>query len=225
MKDSEVMEVSGIHNPEKPQKTKYSLKSSPTNAIGECMAVVQRWLAAQGRERSFSTPALPAFFDFTIDSARHSPLPPDSDIVSKCFLARALFEYAASDDHSNEISFPAGATISVAEQAHNGWWRGCVEGCSDGGWFPSNFVRPMSSIVVTEKPVCVDAAVLFYAIAVHDYLADDSETEVSSALKELTIRTNDAIAVTATDANGWWFGVGAGGESGWFPSNYVEILS
>lgn len=227
LKSADIMEISGVHNPEKPQKTKYSLKSSSTNLISECMGVVHRWLAAQGRDRSLSLPAFPPQFDATEDPT--GPLPsmsrptPQSN-ASECFLARALFAHAASDDQCDELSFQPGATIRVFEQSDTGWWRGALEGSAEHGWFPSNFVRPVSSVVVTEKPACTDAVVLFYAIAVHNYEADGREGEVGLDLKELSIRTHDAIAVTITHTNGWWFGTVSNGESGWFPSNYVEVL-
>jgi hypothetical protein len=226
LKSADIMEISGVHNPEKPQKTKYSLKSSPTNLISECMGVLHRWLAAQGgRDRSLSMPAFPHQFDATDDPASvPSSMPDPQSNASKFFLARTLFAHAASDDQCDELSFQPGATIRVFEQSDTGWWRGALEGSAQHGWFPSNFVRRISSAAVTEKPACIDAVVLFYAIAVHDYEADGHEGEVGLDLKELSIRAHDCIAVTITHTNGWWFGTVSNGESGWFPSNYVEVL-
>jgi hypothetical protein len=240
-KGLDTIEISGVHNPEKPQKTTYCFKSSPTSPIGEFMSVVGRWLAVQCRERSLSLPASPPLSYLSMDDPERrspSPLHSDAELPSlhsdaelPSLLVRALFSYPTSDDQPNlepgELSFPSGALIRVAQQSSTGWWRGCVEGSSEFGWFPSNFVRPVSSRVVVEKPGCGDQALLFLAVAVHDYNAVDVDPSAGSgsAQKELTIRANDAISVTAVHANGWWFGVSVSGESGWFPSNYVEITN
>jgi hypothetical protein len=215
LKGSGVMELSGVHNPEKPQKRTYILKSSSTHRVEECMAAVHKWLGSRSRERSLSEYHVSDAVAADTHSLRYS----FAEAEATCLTVRAVFAYAASDDMSGELSFPSGATIRVFEQADTGWWRGVDDISCEHGWFPSNFVRALSSRVVTNKPECADALVLFFAIAVHNYEADSS-----SAQKELTIRTDDAIAVTVTDANGWWFGTSVSCESGWFHSNYVEIL-
>ena len=214
MKASGTVEVSGVHNPEKPLKRTYCLKSSATHRVDDFMFAVQNWLSAHNSQRSLS-------FSHVVDlsasderSPRHS-----SEEESAHFTVRALFGYTASDNMHDELSFPSGATIRVFEQADSGWWRGVDDISCEHGWFPSNFVRPVSSRVVTNKPDVCNESVLFYAIATNYYEADSS-----AVLKELTLRPDDAIAVTVTHTNGWWFGTSGSCESGWFPSNHVEIL-
>lgn len=259
MKGGDVLEISGVLNPEKPQKRRYSLKSSPTNRVDDLMAVLQKWLAAQSRERSTTFDASLGQFDH-LDAFRRSPSPSSSDEGSRRHslpplsslllssgpdeadhkapslssseqqsikLARALFAYAAPDGQPDELSFPSGATIRVYEQAGSGWWRGALEGSAQDGWFPSNFVRPVSSRVVEKHLACSDAAVLFHAIATHSYHvpADGAASDAGSELKELAVGADDVIAVTVTHTNGWWFGTNSRGETGWLPSNYFEILT
>jgi hypothetical protein len=256
MKSADVIEMSGVLNPEKPRKRRYSLKSSPTNRVDDLMAVIGKWLAAKNRERPTSIDAALSQFDHLDvsrrstsasssdeDNRRHSlsPLsrieaslaPNEADFKAPGFfsseqelttlLARALFAYAASDGQSDELSFPSGATIRVFEQADSGWWRGALEGSAQHGWFPSNFVRPISSRVVETHLACTDGAVLFHAIATHKY--DNPASDAGSGLKELAVVVDDVISVTVTHTNGWWFGTNSRGESGWMPSNYFEILT
>ena len=259
MKGADVLEISGVLNPEKPQKRRHSLKSSPTNRVDDLMAVLQKWLAAQNRERSATFDVSMVQFDH-LDAFRRSPSPASSDEDSRrhslpplssllpssgpdeadhkapsllsseqqsILLARALFAYAAPDGQSDELSFPSGATIRVYEQAGSGWWRGALEDSAQHGWFPSNFVRPVSSRVVEKHLACTDAAVLFHAIATHSYKVpvDSAASDVGSELKELAVDADDVIAVTVTHTNGWWFGTNSRGETGWLPSNYFEILT
>ena len=102
-----------------------------------------------------------------------------------------------------------------------------MEDSAQHGWFPSNFVRPVSSRVVEKHLACTDAAVLFHAIATHSYKVpvDSAASDVGSELKELAVDADDVIAVTVTHTNGWWFGTNSRGETGWLPSNYFEILT
>jgi len=230
MKTSDILEISGIDNPEKPAKTRYFLRSSSSHHVDDCMRVLQRWMAAQGRERSVSLPdTLPPIDTLSPSVLRREdfcnlPPIPETEKESSYLSARVLFAYAAPVGHSDEISLPLGSLVHIFEQSDTGWWRGAVQGCSEQGWFPSNFVRPVSSRVIADKPECRDQRVLFYAVAIHDYIADSSEGASHSPQKELSIRTCDPIAVTVTHTNGWWLGTLLSGESGWFPSNYVEIV-
>ncbi|GAA6019994.1 hypothetical protein JCM10207_006752 [Rhodosporidiobolus poonsookiae] len=60
--------------------------------------------------------------------------------------------------------------------------------------------------------------ILFYVNALYDYAATSAE--------EFSFSTGDVIAVTGTDADGWWQGnrVGDVGPSKLFPSNFTELL-
>ena len=255
MKGADIMAISGVRNPQKPQKTSYNLKGTAAARVDEWIEVVQAWLArnklrrvvsmqpmqsgqqrgtssgldsnataaqdvVQQRPRSVSLPLHPAV-SVPFHPAVSVPLSPSA--VVNPILARALFAYTATGGEPSELSFPAGATLRVLEQADSGWWRGAVEGRSGEGWFPSNFVRRVSSRVVADKPACEGSVVLFHAVATHDFV-DVAAAGGSSGQKELPLRQHEVVAVTATHSNGWWMGTAASGESGWFPSNYVEVV-
>ena len=139
MKASGIMEVSGVHNPDKPQKRTYSFKSSPTHRVDDIMSVVHNWLGSHNSPRASS-------LHLATDSgtADEHCLRFSTEMESACFTVRALFGYSTSDQKGDELSFPSGATIRVFEQSDSGWWRGVDEISCEHGWFPSNFVRPIS---------------------------------------------------------------------------------
>jgi hypothetical protein len=239
MKGADAMVISDVSNPEKPQKTMYNLKNVATSRVDEWAGVMQEWLASdmmdtislqpkrQVQQQANGGAAIASGSNAPPSSVpsqpRASSLPSQLHPAAEPLpvFARAVFAHAAADGESEELSFAAGATLRVFEQADSGWWLGCVAGSTQEGWFPSNFVRPLSSRAAVEQPAPAAADVLFHAVATHDY--DAAAADGSSGPKELPLRQNDVVAVTATHTNGWWLGTTTGGESGWFPSNYVEI--
>jgi hypothetical protein len=52
--------------------------------------------------------------------------------------------------------------------------------------------------------------------ALHDYEAQNENC--------LSFKAGDILHVITTDSSGWWDGV-CNGQRGWFPSNYVQVLS
>ncbi|KAF8656654.1 hypothetical protein AX16_002458 [Volvariella volvacea WC 439] len=56
----------------------------------------------------------------------------------------------------------------------------------------------------------------FFCRALYDY--------TPSQTSELSFRRNDVIEVLSQQPSGWWDGL-LGGSRGWFPSNYVVVIS
>ncbi|KAN0064766.1 cell division cycle-related protein [Thecaphora frezii] len=77
-------------------------------------------------------PAQGAFSDTA--SAPDSNEPPS-------FFVRALYDFESSDTSS--LSFRKGAIIEVLTQLESGWWDGLMDN-DVRGWFPSNYVEPIS---------------------------------------------------------------------------------
>lgn len=85
-----------------------------------------------------------------------------------------------------------------------------------------NTTRPTLSTVPPQQPILQEPEVIeeqFTAIfcrALYDYEAQDPSA--------LSFRQNDIIEVLTQQPSGWWDGL-LGDERGWFPSNYVIIIS
>ncbi|KAG0665161.1 hypothetical protein C6P46_000258 [Rhodotorula mucilaginosa] len=59
-------------------------------------------------------------------------------------FVRALYGYNGTDSAS--LSFRQGDVIEVLSTAESGWWDGIVLRSSTRGWFPSNYVEPISEV-------------------------------------------------------------------------------
>jgi len=124
-----------------------------------------------------------------------------------------LYTYTA--DEEGELTFKEGDPIYVLSKDPSGWWRGRTE-AGDEGDFPSNYVG-------TGNPGEVKSG---------EEEADDEETTIEAKFRvlydyeaeeegELTI-TTDQILYVFTERGGWFFGKNDSGQTGLFPSNYVE---
>jgi hypothetical protein len=141
-------------------------------------------------------------------ASRAVAAPPAIRGVSKC---RGLYDYQASDP--NELSFKAGEIITVLQKDPSGWWQGELNGRI--GVFPSvEWVEELSD----EAPVAV-APVPTVAVkrcrALFEYPAENEY--------ELSIYPGDIISVDNNE-DGWFTGTNQRGQTGRYPSNYVELL-
>jgi son of sevenless-like protein len=113
-------------------------------------------------------------------------------------LAYSLFCCALYDyeaQYVSGLSFRRNDVIEVLTQAPSGWWDGLLG--ERRGWFPSNYVAT-------------------FCRGLYDY-----ETQNASSL---AFHRDDIIMVVTQDPSGWWDGV-LGDKRGWFPSNYVAVIS
>jgi len=126
-------------------------------------------------------------------------------------LVRALYNYDATEE--SELSFKANERLMVLQKDDSGWWQGELNGRV--GMFPSNFVEvvdpnaPVKEAAAEQKELGGQCKVLY------DYNADSDS--------ELTIKEGEVLTVESED-EGWFFGFNSKGESGRFPSNYVQQL-
>jgi uncharacterized membrane-anchored protein YhcB (DUF1043 family) len=122
---------------------------------------------------------------------------------------RALYNYDATEE--SELSFKANDRLVVLQKDDSGWWQGELNGRV--GMFPSNFVEVVDPNAATnsseQKELGGQCKVLY------DYNADSDS--------ELTIKEGEVLTVESED-EGWFFGFNSKGESGRFPSNYVQQL-
>lgn len=131
-------------------------------------------------------------------------------------VVRALYNYDATED--NELSFKANDRIMVIQKDDSGWWHGELNGQI--GIFPSNFVESGDSAApaaaaVAAAPQDTKGNIPHQCKVLYDYNADSDS--------ELTIKEGDILTIETED-EGWYFGQNTKGDSGRFPSNYVQPM-
>jgi son of sevenless-like protein len=62
------------------------------------------------------------------------------------FFVEALFPFTGTD--ASSLSFMRGDVIQVLSRLPSGWWDGVLD--EERGWFPSNYVRPISEAEAEE---------------------------------------------------------------------------
>lgn len=124
---------------------------------------------------------------------------------------RALYNYDATED--SELSFKANERLVVLQKDDSGWWQGELNGRV--GMFPSNFVEVVDPNAPTKEVASEQKELGGQCKVLYDYKADSDS--------ELTIKEGEVLTVESED-EGWFFGFNSKGESGRFPSNYVQQL-
>ncbi|SNX83876.1 related to Guanyl nucleotide exchange factor Sql2 [Melanopsichium pennsylvanicum] len=71
----------------------------------------------------------------------HNSTTEDDSEEPPSFFVRALYDFESND--SSSLSFQKGALIEVLTQLESGWWDGLIDN-QVRGWFPSNYVEPIS---------------------------------------------------------------------------------
>lgn len=80
--------------------------------------------------------------DRAVNNTREEDTQAGDDQMLPTFYCRALYDYQAADGSS--LSFFHGDIIEVLTQLESGWWDGLIG--EERGWFPSNYVQPISDI-------------------------------------------------------------------------------
>lgn len=118
--------------------------------------------------------------------------------------------------------------MTEIEQVDEGWWSGKDRDTGKSGLFPSNYVELLDTNedeeMTSVAPLTPESGSKgagnrgqgLCAIAVYEYEAAE-EGEVGFAEGDL-IESIDQID------EGWWSGTNPQGETGLFPSNYVEVV-
>lgn len=131
---------------------------------------------------------------------------------------KALFDYEARGP--TEISLKSGDVIVLISMEDEEWWEGELNGSV--GYFPKLYVQlidesskipaaPQSRPVVVEPVATKKSAKVKF-----EYIAQGDS--------ELTIKPGEIIKLLSTEDEEWWEGE-LNGNSGFFPKNYVEILT
>uniref|UniRef100_A0A3B4AJK8 Intersectin 1 (SH3 domain protein) n=1 Tax=Periophthalmus magnuspinnatus TaxID=409849 RepID=A0A3B4AJK8_9GOBI len=162
--------------------------------------------SAQLRQRSAFTPAT-----MTTGSSP-SPVLGQGEKVEG-LQAQALYPWRAKKD--NHLNFNKNEIITVLEQ-QDMWWLGELQS-GQRGWFPKSYVKLISASV--PPPAGVAGEEIAQVIA--PYTATGAE--------QLTLAPGQLILIRKKNPGGWWEGElqarGKKRQIGWFPANYVKLLS
>uniref|UniRef100_A0A7N4PVM3 Intersectin-1 n=1 Tax=Sarcophilus harrisii TaxID=9305 RepID=A0A7N4PVM3_SARHA len=183
--------------------------------------------AGQLRQRSAFTPA-------TVTGSSPSPVLGQGEKVEG-LQAQALYPWRAKKD--NHLNFNKNDVITVLEQ-QDMWWFGEVQGQK--GWFPKSYVKLISGPI--RKSTSMDSsssespAVLKRVASPAAKLSIPGE-EIAQVIasytatgpEQLTLAPGQLILIRKKNPGGWWEGElqarGKKRQIGWFPANYVKLLS
>uniref|UniRef100_A0A8C6M8R2 Intersectin-1 n=1 Tax=Nothobranchius furzeri TaxID=105023 RepID=A0A8C6M8R2_NOTFU len=179
--------------------------------------------SAQLRQRSAFTPAT-----MTTGSSP-SPVLGQGEKVEG-LQAQALYPWRAKKD--NHLNFNKNEIITVLEQ-QDMWWLGELQN-GQRGWFPKSYVKLISprdsSIEVRsgEETRSVSKAGKQTRFSFSE-IAQVIAAYTATGAEQLTLAPGQLILIRKKNPGGWWEGElqarGKKRQIGWFPANYVKLLS
>uniref|UniRef100_A0A4W5N2K0 Intersectin 1 n=1 Tax=Hucho hucho TaxID=62062 RepID=A0A4W5N2K0_9TELE len=179
----------------------------------------------QLRQRSAFTPA-------TLTGSSPSPVLGQGEKVEG-LQAQALYPWRAKKD--NHLNFNKSDVITVLEQ-QDMWWFGEVQG--QRGWFPKSYVKLISGPV--RKSMSIESGssdsppTMKRPTPSPTKTMDPGEAQViapytATGAEQLTLAPGQLILIRKKNPGGWWEGElqarGKKRQIGWFPANYVKLLS
>uniref|UniRef100_A0A4W3J9D0 Intersectin-1 n=1 Tax=Callorhinchus milii TaxID=7868 RepID=A0A4W3J9D0_CALMI len=186
--------------------------------------------AGQHRQRSAFTPA-------TVSGSSPSPVLGQGEKVEG-LQAQALYPWRAKKD--NHLNFNKNDIITVLEQ-QDMWWFGEVHGQK--GWFPKSYVKLISGPVrksisvdsltgYTSSKVLFKCHVYFFSLPPPNFPSEIAQViapYTATGAEQLTLAPGQLILIRKRNPGGWWEGElqarGKKRQIGWFPANYVKLLS
>ncbi|XP_030184239.1 intersectin-1 isoform X4 [Lynx canadensis] len=183
--------------------------------------------AGQLRQRSAFTPA-------TATGSSPSPVLGQGEKVEG-LQAQALYPWRAKKD--NHLNFNKNDVITVLEQ-QDMWWFGEVQGQK--GWFPKSYVKLISGPI--RKSTSIDSGSSESPASLKRVASPAAKPAVSgeeiaqviacytaTGPEQLTLAPGQLILIRKKNPGGWWEGElqarGKKRQIGWFPANYVKLLS
>uniref|UniRef100_A0A7N5KB77 Intersectin-1 n=1 Tax=Ailuropoda melanoleuca TaxID=9646 RepID=A0A7N5KB77_AILME len=183
--------------------------------------------AGQLRQRSAFTPA-------TATGSSPSPVLGQGEKVEG-LQAQALYPWRAKKD--NHLNFNKNDVITVLEQ-QDMWWFGEVQGQK--GWFPKSYVKLISGPIrkstsmdsgSSESPASLKrvASPAAKPAISGEEIAQVIACYTATGPEQLTLAPGQLILIRKKNPGGWWEGElqarGKKRQIGWFPANYVKLLS
>uniref|UniRef100_A0A3Q1B0D2 Intersectin-1 n=1 Tax=Amphiprion ocellaris TaxID=80972 RepID=A0A3Q1B0D2_AMPOC len=148
---------------------------------------------------------------------RPSPSPTKPSDSGEEYIA--MYTYESSEQ--GDLSFQQGDIVMVTRKEGD-WWTGMVGGKT--GVFPSNYVKPRDSTSESLGPAGKTGS-LGKKPEIAQVIAPYSAT----GAEQLTLAPGQLILIRKKNPGGWWEGElqarGKKRQIGWFPANYVKLLS
>ncbi|KAM9365144.1 intersectin-1 isoform 2-T2 [Pholidichthys leucotaenia] len=131
----------------------------------------------------------------------------------------AMYTYESSEQ--GDLSFQQG-DIVVVTRKEGDWWTGMVGGKT--GVFPSNYVKPRDSASESLGPSGKTGS-----LGKKPEIAQVIAPYTATGAEQLTLAPGQLILIRKKNPGGWWEGElqarGKKRQIGWFPANYVKLLS
>ncbi|XP_029962346.1 intersectin-1 [Salarias fasciatus] len=148
---------------------------------------------------------------------RPSPSPTKPSESGEEYMA--MYTYESSEQ--GDLSFQQGDVVVVTRKEGD-WWTGVVAGKT--GVFPSNYVKPRDS-----GSESLGAAGKTGSLGKKPEIAQVIAPYSATGAEQLTLAPGQLILIRKKNPGGWWEGElqarGKKRQIGWFPANYVKLLS
>ncbi|XP_055083052.1 intersectin-1 isoform X4 [Periophthalmus magnuspinnatus] len=131
----------------------------------------------------------------------------------------AMYTYESSEQ--GDLSFQQGDIVTVTRKEGD-WWTGVVGGKT--GVFPSNYVKPRDS---SSESLSLSGKT--GSLGKKPEIAQVIAPYTATGAEQLTLAPGQLILIRKKNPGGWWEGElqarGKKRQIGWFPANYVKLLS
>ncbi|KAM4591205.1 intersectin-1 isoform 3-T3 [Odontesthes bonariensis] len=148
---------------------------------------------------------------------RPSPSPTKASESGEEYVA--MYTYESSEQ--GDLSFQQGDVVVVTRKEGD-WWTGMVSGKT--GVFPSNYVKPRDSASESLGPAGKTGS-----LGKKPEIAQVIAPYNATGAEQLTLAPGQLILIRKKNPGGWWEGElqarGKKRQIGWFPANYVKLLS
>uniref|UniRef100_A0A3Q1HZS5 Intersectin-1 n=1 Tax=Acanthochromis polyacanthus TaxID=80966 RepID=A0A3Q1HZS5_9TELE len=138
--------------------------------------------------------------------------------LPSCSCTEYIAMYTYESSEQGDLSFQQGDIVMVTRKEGD-WWTGMVGGKT--GVFPSNYVKPRDSSLGPAGKTGSLGKKPEIAQVIAPYSATGAE--------QLTLAPGQLILIRKKNPGGWWEGElqarGKKRQIGWFPANYVKLLS
>lgn len=162
------------------------------------------------------TPSEPGVTDSPPNGKRPSPSPTKSETGEEYV---AMYTYESSEQ--GDLNFQQGEVVMVTRKEGD-WWTGIVAGKA--GVFPSNYVKPRDSSSESLSLIGKTGS-----LGKKPEIAQVIAPYAATGAEQLTLAPGQLILIRKKNPGGWWEGElqarGKKRQIGWFPANYVKLLS
>lgn len=161
-------------------------------------------------------PSEPGLTDSPPNGKRPSPSPTKPESGEEYI---AMYTYESSEQ--GDLSFQQGDIVTVTRKEGD-WWTGVVG--TKTGVFPSNYVKPRDS---SSESLSLSGKT--GSLGKKPEIAQVIAPYTATGAEQLTLAPGQLILIRKKNPGGWWEGElqarGKKRQIGWFPANYVKLLS